>query len=483
MLIALAWPATGMAQESAASSPDRVQALEQELQKLRDSQETLKKLVQELRIREATPSHEKEMTISLGEGAHRGPGSSAPTPGPAVTSSIPIALHGTVTLRYDWARFEDQTDRIQDRSGGGPGNAILGFRARVRFLVEVGHEDDFISGGIRFTTGQVVNPAAPFITFGDSFRAKDFRLDHLYGVIRPIPRYRDRLLLIFGAAPNQFFRGNRGSFRSELIWDDDIAPEGVQIVSTFFKTPNFKIDNLAGYYILEDVFNLRFQGLTGPANLIADQFRVQWKWMSGAIAYYNYENLNSGLRTPTFSPSGQGIFLTTGQNAALFRQGLQLTNNHRTYGPGAEGFANDHMRLFNVLWQGRLPLPNVKTTAEIHLLVDYSYNFVRGRSNYGRSANHGYAFTLGITAGDWKGSWLHPFNLYITYRNVDADAVLATFADSDLGGGTQYYGVEVSWNYRITRHLLLNFSAFRFRGYPNKDVDQSRIYGDVVFDF
>ena len=142
VLTILAVPAVGIAQEA---NPDRMQALEDELKRLRESQENLKHAIDEMRL--------KQPTGPVADG------------GPVVTSSLPVAIHGTVTLRYDWTKFADQTDRIQDAKG----NAILGFRNRVRLLVEAGHEDDFISGGIRLSTGQVTNPAAPFITFGDGF--------------------------------------------------------------------------------------------------------------------------------------------------------------------------------------------------------------------------------------------------------------------------------------------------------------------------
>jgi hypothetical protein len=90
---------------------------------------------------------------------------------------------------------------------------------------------------------------------------------------------------------------------------------------------------------------------------------------------------------------------------------------------------------------------------------------------------------VGLRGGGNEGGWLNPFTLWFTYRNVDADATLATFADSDLGGGTSYRGFEAGMNYRLHKHLLIQISGYSFDAFPNKDNYWRRIFFDLVANF
>jgi hypothetical protein len=60
---------------------------------------------------------------------------------------------------------------------------------------------------------------------------------------------------------------------------------------------------------------------------------------------------------------------------------------------------------------------------------------------------------------------------------------MAAFANSDLGGGTNYRGWEASVNYRYTRNLLFAATYFDYDGHPHKDSFVRRLYLDVVWDF
>ena len=69
------------------------------------------------------------------------------------------------------------------------------------------------------------------------------------------------------------------------------------------------------------------------------------------------------------------------------------------------------------------------------------------------------------------------------YRDVDADATLGTLADSDLGGGTAFRGVNVGANFRITHNLLAQLSYWDYKGFPLKDFRWQHVYVDLVADF
>ncbi len=500
-LAVLATSASALSQappQEHSTETSRIQRLEEEIRELRRTQADIKRALDGMKQQAApttTPAPPAPLSTSL-----------------PVISGFPLKLSGSITARYNRAVLADQTDQLQGE------NSLNAFQARIRFGAQYDAPNALLNGGVRLSTGESPNPTAPFVSMGDAFRLKSFGLDQYYLSIRPFSD-RDITSLTFGAMPNPFWRGDRGTFRTEMIWDDDINPEGVALRNTIYSTsrtnPAFKIDNVIGYFVLTDVPNFRFVGKTSPAFLAAEQLRFYSKFVSGAVAYYHYGNLNTGLVTTSFVP-GQGAFVPAGnvlgQNAFLLRPGLQFTNNHVNFGPSSDGFYKDTFRILNLNAQAHLPIPlKHMGDSEVWLFGDYSHNFATdfddacsptkvpvldkptvaedhpqtaGQFDKPYCSNNGFGVTLGVKAGSYaKDSYINPLNLWVTYRNVDADAALGTFADSDLGGGTAYKGVEVGVNYRVHQHLMLLFSYFNYAGYPLKDVLVQRGFGDVVLDF
>ncbi len=386
-----------------------------------------------------------------------------------------VIINGSVTLRYDWSRQENQADLLQD--------GIVWNTLRSRIRLGITYDDDgVVTVGIRLTTGLNPNPAAPFVTAGDLFREKSVGFDHAFGSIRPF-KDRDRLSLSFGSIPNPIWRGDRGTFRDQLVWDDDISPEGLALHVTFFKLGpkehQIKLENSLAYFTLEFTQPFRFIGLTGTTFMVAEQLHFKWEpYIGAALAYYDISNLNNGLRSP-FLAAGSA-FLREGENSVLLRPGLQQTNNRVSYGPNAAGFVVDQFRIGSAQLQLDLPsfgrLPRLGQP-EIYAYGNFTHNFAVSRDS------NGWGVTLGIRAGSWEKGALNPLNIWATYRDVDADATLGTIADSDLGGGTAFRGVQVAGNFRITHNLLVQLSYWDYKGFPLKDVRWQHVYLDLVADF
>jgi hypothetical protein len=386
-----------------------------------------------------------------------------------------VIINGSVTLRYDWSRQENQADLLQD--------GIVWNTLRSRIRLGITYDDDgVVTVGVRLTTGLNPNPAAPFVTAGDLFREKSVGFDHAFGSIRPF-KDRDRLSLSFGSIPNPIWRGDRGTFRDQLVWDDDISPEGLALHVTFFKLGpkehQIKLENSLAYFTLEFTQPFRFIGLTGTTFMVAEQLHFKWEpYIGAALAYYDISNLNNGLRSP-FLAAGSA-FLREGENSVLLRPGLQQTNNRVSYGPNAAGFVVDQFRIGSAQLQLDLPsfgrLPRLGQP-EIYAYGNFTHNFAVSRDS------NGWGVTLGIRAGSWEKGALNPLNIWATYRDVDADATLGTIADSDLGGGTAFRGVQVAGNFRITHNLLVQLSYWDYKGFPLKDVRWQHVYLDLVADF
>ena len=210
--------------------------------------------------------------------------------------------------------------------------------------------------------------------------------------------------------------------------------------------------------------------------MAGDQLKLTVPHLEVAAAYLRYVNLNVGLRSPNFTP-GQGAFLLPGTPALLFGPGLQHTNNQVNYGPGADGFVADEFKIWNAAATLKFGVFGVRPRrAEVFVVGDFT------RNQGIRLDNQALAVTVGLTGGSWGGG-LHPYTFHGTWRDVDADGVLSTFADSDLGTGSSYKGFEVGGNYRVSKNLLGLFQYFVFDGYPLKDERVHRLFLDLIWDF
>jgi hypothetical protein len=390
---------------------------------------------------------------------------------------VPVTFSASLTLRYDYWKTSDLTDQlINDR----PTNAM---RARVRFGVEFGDKkSDLVIAGIRWSTGENPNPTVPFVSLGNGFRETTFGISQAWVAIRPF-QDRSRLQFILGRMANPLWRGTTGTIRTEMLWDDDINPHGITMKATLIKLGKealgFKLENVAGYYQIEETVGTRFVGKVGNTSLIVDQLTASMKYATAAVSFIDFENLNAGLSSPAVLNEGRSVQVPT--NAFLARPGFQLTNNRFGYGPqSAIGFSGDSFRILNPTAQVHIPIEAPKLgNPEVALLIDYAHNF-SARKSY----RDGISGTLSTRIGDYtENSKLNPLNAWFTYRYVQADTTLATFADSDLGGGTGYKGMEAGASYRITKHLMPAISYFNYYGFPRMENHAQRVFFDITGEF
>ena len=397
-----------------------------------------------------------------------------PPPPPLVAAGLPIKFGASLTIRNDTIDVADQTDLLLD-------DQTSALRARFRLWLDYRDPSAVVNAGLRFGSAQNPNPTASFIRLGNAFRTESFGLDQFYLSVRPF-KNREAVSLSAGKMPLPFWRGEKGPFRTQLLWDHDISPTGVagKVAITLRqseKAGSIRIENAGGYFVMEDVPAARFTGLSGKTFLIADQLHVQAPHLGVAVGYFGFENLNAGLRSPAFEP-GAGAFLLPGTFAFLARPGLQVTNSIVNYGPGARGYVEEHFRVVNALAQVDFPihLKGLGRT-QFFLLGDYSRN-----TSVSREAT-GYGLTGGLYGGGWGGPKLHPYELHFTWADVDRDATLSVFANGDLGSGTDFKGWEAAANYRFTKNLLLAIFYFHYDGAPLKDSFVRRLFVDLTWDF
>ena len=398
----------------------------------------------------------------------------SPPPAPATTSvlaTLPIRMYANVNLRQDYQRPEDKADLLLDP------NQIDGLLTRLRFGMEFKDAKAPVSGGLRVSVGETPNPAAPFVRLGDGFRPVTFGLDQFYVDVRPL-KDKSRLWLSLGKMPMPFWRGDKGTARAEMGWDDDISPVGgVVNLNLYHKDDSsVSLDNVGGYFIVEWFRQDRFAGLVGDTWMVADQLKLKVHRVTLSASFYDWENLNSGARAPQFTP-GSSAVLYPATSAFLLRPGFQRTNSEIEIGGTSFIFTSNVFRIAEGIAQGSLPvtLPWLGHT-EAFALGHYSHNFSVDQEKDGWSG------TVGLTGGDLKRK-LHPYSLWFTYRKVEADAALATFADSDLGLGTDVKGFEISADYRLTKNFAPYASYFNMDVAPQRSTKFNRFFFGVIWDF
>ncbi len=469
---------------------------------LRHQYAELKKELDSLKLQVGTVGNQQEPQPTL-------PSSMVPTadmPGSGMPNTPPkenvtaatmlealakIQINGSTTLRYDWTKVEDQTGSLQD-------SGLLWNALRTRVRLGATYTEGPITIGLRLTAGQTPNPTVSIVQLGDAFRPKSLGFDQFYTSIRPLAD-RERIGLTIGKMPQPVWRGDRGTIRDELLFDDDINPEGISLHVTFFHSheekPSVKLENTLAYFTINDIQPFRFVGLTGTTYMIAEQLHFASPFVSAALGFYDFENINAGLRAA--SKFDGSAFPATNQNAFLLSPGLNLTN--RTInaggtgvGPGApqgaaSAFVSDAFRVGNILVQLAYAFKSMASLGqpEIFVMGNYTRNFgVSGENN-------GWGITGGIRLGDWKDAKLHPTNLWFTWRDVDRDATLAFLADSDLCSGTGCKGLEFGLNHRIYKNLMAQISYFDYQASLNsgnlqsgtKDSRVQRLFVDLIADF
>jgi len=114
--------------------------------------------------------------------------------------------------------------------------------------------------------------------------------------------------------------------------------------------------------------------------------------------------------------------------------------------------------------------------SELWVLGQYTHNFSVDNESDGLGG------TVGLSGGAYNRK-LRPYNVWFTYRKVEADAALGAFADSDLGGGTDVKGFEISADYRVTRNLLPYVSYFNQMVAPLRSTSFNRLFFGISWDF
>lgn len=302
-------------------------------------------------------------------------------------------------------------------------------RIRARFGVTADIAER-VRVGLQLATGND-DPVSANQTLDGGFSRKSFGVDRAFFTWAAT----EQLSFTGGKMANPFFRP--GSHH--LIYDGDLNPEGLAL--RYGRGDWFV--NYAGLWVEE-------RGAANDSILLGGQFGYRHTLDNGmrltaGASYYDY--LETQGQTPFWDGDAAGNRLTP---AGRYLNDFNLTEVFAELG----------------LTAGERP---------VTLFADYVMNSEASDQDTG--------FAIGASIGQVskRGDW----RLGYAYQDLEADAVIGTFTDSDFGGGTDNKGHVVEVNYGFRDRLVFGLRYFlNERGAAaGNEHDYNRLQADVVFNY
>jgi len=342
-----------------------------------------------------------------------------------------IKFKGDFRYRHELTAEENKEQRIRHR-----------IRARIGMFADV---SDGVTFGFQMTSGSS-DPVSNNQTLGDGFSTKNLGIDFAYFEVKP--GTVKGLKLLGGKFKNPWYKPGK----SELIWDSDWNPEGL--------FASYKTKDLGSIEIFVDaaMFWVEERSSTDDALLVGGQGGLTFKLMDENAyvtvggSYYSY--LNAKDYQPFVDPEdGFGNSL-----------GMAMSEDGNSY-----YYLYDY-NLLEVFFEAGGKLQNLPVT----IMVDYVTNSGADKDNTG--------YLAGIHVGKVK-EWGTIAARYI-YREVQKDAVLGAYTDSDfIGGGTDGKGHEFGVDLGLTKNISTSASFFVNQIGVNNSKDFKRLQVDLNFKF
>ncbi len=331
--------------------------------------------------------------------------------------------------------------------------AVGNDRSRLRFRLRLGPTvkiGDFTLGVLLTSGGS--DQVSTNQSFDNAFSTKDIGISEAF--VSWTPSYLDKAVTITAGKMKNPFRKN---MTSDLLWDGDLRPEGI--------TERFKLRDDRGFTLYADFGQF-------VLNELSNQEKDPWlfAWEGGAtiklryvgkvrlaLGYYDMLNVqDSGLNEPTVQVFNSRQAIPAGQ-----------TINSAPY-------VNDY-NVFNLNGSVDTEVMGVP----VNIQADWVKNLVsptscsgvgnfRGRCAPGNTQVSGQdeGYQVGVRLG--KATKAKTWEVAYYYKWLQADAVLAAFADSDFGdGGTNRRGNIVWAAYNLT-----DFLTFKVKFYNTKPLER-----------
>ncbi|MCP4584227.1 MAG: hypothetical protein GY839_21655 [candidate division Zixibacteria bacterium] len=312
-------------------------------------------------------------------------------------------------------------------------------RHRIRARVGIdGKVNEFTNVVVQIATGSD-DPVSTNQTLDDGFSTKSIMLDLAYFKIQPeqIPG----LSVTTGKFKNPFFKPGK----SELVWDSDFNPEGG--VANFSN----KVDNItvtligAGLWIDERSANSDSWIAAGQC-IVESRTKDNKSSLAAGGGFYNYAN-SKGFEPFYDSDEPMGNSMDDNDNYLV------------------------EFRILEVFAEVSHHFGDIPVT----LMGDFVTN------TWADSLETGWLAGARVGKTRKTGSW----DFRYIYRELEKDAVVGMFTDSDFrGGGTDAKGHEIGGGYQIAKNSKFSVTYFiNYIGLAGEEIDFNRLQVDLQLKF
>ncbi|MFH0962894.1 MAG: putative porin [Planctomycetota bacterium] len=344
-----------------------------------------------------------------------------------------VKVGGGLRYRHERIAETDKPDRNRHRI-----KANLDVTAKVTDDIDVGLSVATGKYEPKAELEQGQDPASLNQTLTSGFSSKSVWIDLAYFDWHP--SRVSGLHVIGGKMKNPFYAP--GS--TELIWDGDLRPEGLAVKFARKWGAFEPFGSAGGFWVRENSGALDSILWGVQAGLKFQPEESKWYARAG-LGYFDFTQAD-----------GAKTFYNTSKSFGNTTSGGRYAYDFREFEPFIE-LGTDI---------GGVP---------VAVFADWVQNL--GAPN---GSNTGWL--AGATVGKCKdpGSWQFRYN----YRNIEKDAVVGVFTDSDFrGGGTDGKGSEVGFDYQLTKNVLAGISYFNNTLGVEGSKEYERLQIDVTFKF
>jgi hypothetical protein len=415
------------------------QQLNEQTQKLLEMQQRLEQLEARQKLKE------QSLTQKIEEVAEKAEKKEAVALPDTLKWAEKIKISGDFRYRHEHIDQETTGSAVRWKKGRDRD------RIRARLMLEAIVNDEW-GLAFRIASGEknlladedeiFADPVSSNQTLKQNFSSKDVWLD--LGYFDWHPMAMEGLNVFGGKVKNPFYAVGK----NELIWDHDLNPEGI---AAKYVMPLGDKDQLyingGGFWVDESSSGV-------DASLWGAQGYVKHTignpdYILGGVSYWDYGNIQG--KTDKY-----GI----------------LAGNTSTTSGSSTVWASDYdiMELFVEYGTKCFGLP-------VAFFGNWAKNLVA-------VSNEDEGWLIGTTINKAKdpGSWEARYN----YRELDADAVLGAFTDSDfIGGGTDGRGHEVGFTYQLAKNLQAAATYFHNESdrTSGRSLDYKRLQLDLKLKF
>lgn len=344
-----------------------------------------------------------------------------------------MTLSGDLRLRHESFKRDPSTSAPEYRH-----------RQRVRLRLGLKSKvSDQIEAGVRLATGTNLDPVSAMQSFQDTFDKKDLFVDLAYLKFTTAGTFMETLPLTVwgGKFENPFYS-------TSLVWDGDLTPEGTAVSVTpklgpadlFFTGGVFPVDEISTNGGDPTLYGAQ----AGATWSVANNLNVK-----GALAYYDYANLENGIDVFT--------------NSAFGNSGTAASNVYRP----ANGLDFNELNLLGEVNSQVFGRP-------LKLYADYVKNTAIADND------EGWALGFKVGKADQPLAWEAGY----FYQRLEPDAVLGLFTDSDFGdGGTNRSGHVYYATVGTLKNSTLGFKWFVTEEITGSDAAVDRFQVDWLTKF